>query len=92
MSTQNETTATTDRAAIRSEFAASDVLVGSASATARGVIQADVDANELAATVDRALIRSEFIAANVVQNTASSTARGVIQADVDQNESRWRCR
>ena len=72
-----------DRVLIRQEFAAADVLVGSASSTARGVIQADVDANELAATTDRALIRSEFIAADVVQNTASSTARGVIQADVD---------
>jgi hypothetical protein len=63
------------------------VLVGSASSTARGVIQADVDANELAATTDRVLIRSEFAAADVVQNTASSTARGVIQADVDANQA-----
>jgi hypothetical protein len=79
--------ASTDRTAIRSEFAAADGLVASASATARGVIQADVDANEADGDADRVLIRQEFVAADVVVASASATARGVIQADVDQNEA-----
>ena len=68
--------ASTDRTAIRSEFAAADGLVASASATARGVIQADVDANEADGDADRAAIRSEFTAADVVVASASATARG----------------
>jgi hypothetical protein len=84
---QNETTATTDRAAIRSEFAAANVVQNTASSTARAVIQADVDQNESDGDADRAAIRSEFIAADVVTAGVSSTARGVIQADVDANQA-----
>ena len=82
--------ATTDRAAIRSEFAAAD----SALQTAIDAVQADVDQNEsdadaalAAASTDRAAIRSEFAAADSALETSMLAAIAVVQADVDQNES-----
>ena len=57
---QNEADGDTDRAAIRSEFAAADAALQSAINT----LQADVDGNESDGDTDRAAIRSEFAAAD----------------------------
>ena len=45
--------ATTDRAAIRSEFTAADVVAAGVSLAARVVIQTDVDANEASGDATR---------------------------------------
>ena len=78
--------ATSDRAAIRSEFASADTALQSAI----DAVQADVDQNESdadaglsSATSDRAAIRSEFAAAD----SSLQSAINAVQADVDQNES-----
>ena len=84
--TNADTAATTDRAAIRSEFAAADVVLdGKITAEknraegAEGVLQGKIDDEEAAriladnsATTDRAAIRSEFAAADAaIVNGAS---------------------
>ena len=78
--------ATTDRAAIRTEAAAEST----ARVAAEAAIQADVNQNEAdsdashsAATVDRAAIRTE--ATN--ESSARVAAEAAIQADVNQNEA-----
>ena len=79
--------ATTDRAAIRSEFAAADLALSGALTSTISALQADVDQNELDGDTDRAAIRSEFAAADEALETAMLAAIAAVQADVDQNEA-----
>ena len=76
-----------DRAAIRSEFAAGDVLQYQAMIAAVAVAQADVDANEADGDTDRALIRTEMATASTARDASVEAIRVAIQADIDQNES-----
>jgi hypothetical protein len=85
---------------LNAEIAATnaDIL---AAATARGVIQADVDANEVSsdasfasASNDRGLIRTQYAAADAALQASLNTEvanimgdLGLVQADVDGNEA-----
>jgi hypothetical protein len=82
--------ATSDRAAIRSEFAAADATEAAAR-IAGDALQAQNLASEEAAriaadgvaTTDRAAIRSEFAAADSAEQTARIAADGVLQGNIN---------
>jgi hypothetical protein len=82
--------ATSDRALIRSEFAAADATE-TAARIAGDALQAQNLASEEAAriaadgvaTSDRAAIRSEFAAADSAEQTARIAADGVLQSNID---------
>jgi hypothetical protein len=68
--------ATTDRAAVRTEFAAADATELARALAAEAVIQADVDQNE-----------TDADAADATELARALAAEAAIQADVNQNEA-----
>ena len=75
--------ATTDRAAVRSEFAAADSALETSMLAAIAVVQADVDQNESDADAAIAALQ-----ADVDQNESDADAAiAALQADVDGNEA-----
>ena len=83
--------ATTDRGAIRNEFALADSQAATFNLNARDAIQADVDANEAAALADRGLIRSEFAAADSALSssimTTFNSVVGELESDIQDLEA-----
>jgi len=74
--------AATDRAAVRSEFAAADTSAAAFNLAARNAIIVQHGIDDGAA----ATARNGMIAAAAAESTARVAAEGVIQADVDANE------
>ncbi len=79
--------ATSDRAAIRSEMAANETARDASVEAIRAALQADVDANEAdadaglaAASTDRASVRSEFAAADAGLSAEIGVERGRVDA------------
>lgn len=82
--------ATSDRAAIRSEFAAADATELARATAAEALNASNLVSEEAAriaadgtATTDRAAVRSEFAAADLAEQTARIAADGVLQGNID---------
>ena len=88
---QNESDGDTDRALIRTQYAAADTVVtnayvaadaalAAAALSGRNALQTDIDQNESDGDTDRALIRTQYIAADAVVTAAFTAADAVVAA------------